>query len=466
MYNVQRIFFRPCKQLTNIHRLSTKVKNKIKTKTIPAVNTEIPQKLLNKKLKTPDSMYIINEIAANIIDESIEPFLSNTQCKTAIEINPGLGLFTKKLLDREKQFDNILLFESTDEFLSKQEELHVLYPERVKVKRGDFVNLSKIVYQDKMDNGTRTEELLEHVPKMPYNEGINARIFGVVGSYNFFKSLINFLVFQNGLIAYGRYELFVVMPPPIYIHLTCSGDLGYMFYRATSILFQILFEYQYITKIPREYFIPPESQSKMNPKSKLHRVNSINTDYLYLVKISPRQNLNDFCSIADLPAMWYFIKQNCVSRRNRVVPNLEKWIPGCGIRVIADASVPERIEFMYPNEDTTKLPEYTNRCTTMHCRDFHQNTNIYTQFGDLSGSQILALFTQFRNWPEYNECPFTASLESWLIKMNTTDDDSAGGIDISEEDDMRNDLMELDNMSYEQETDKKSAGKTKNTINL
>lgn len=51
-----------------------------------------------------------------------------------------------------------------------------------------------------------------------------------------------------------------------------------------------------------------------------------------------------------------------------------KWIPGCGIRLIAK--------------------DYT----------------IFTQFGDLTPAQIVELFKEFKSWPEYNESNFLASM--------------------------------------------------------
>lgn len=66
-------------------------------------------------------------------------------------------------------------------------------------------------------------------------------------------------------------------------------------------------------------------QTDYSPRkgSKLGKVRSINPEYLYLVKFAPRRNLHELCQAQDLPALWFFIKQNFVSRRNRIIPNLE-----------------------------------------------------------------------------------------------------------------------------------------------
>lgn len=61
-----------------------------------------------------------------------------------------------------------------------------------------------------------------------------------------------------------------------------------------------------------------------------------------------------------------FIITNCIFPR--------KWIPGCGIRLIAK--------------------DYT----------------IFTQFGDLTPTQLVELFKEFKSWPEYSESNFLTSM--------------------------------------------------------
>lgn len=169
-------------------------------------------------------------------------------------------------------------------------------------------------------------------------------VCGAVGSYAFFKHLVSSLIFQQSLYTWGRCEMLLALPPPIYIvgivikiiscllcnflasslqHLTCSNDIGYLIYRSLSVLFQILFEHRFIAKVPREQFLPVQQEMNLKQASKLFKIKSINPEYLYLVKFVPRRNLPELCPIQDLPALWFFIKQNFISRRNRIIPNLE-----------------------------------------------------------------------------------------------------------------------------------------------
>lgn len=130
-----------------------------------------PDKLLNKKHKTPTCMYIANEKAAHDISNLLAPYFEQSSCDTILEFNPGIGAFSRRLLDNEQKFKKIILMESLEYFMENLQEMHTLYPERVKVKHGDFVNMWKLVYQDKIDNGTRVQELLRDVPSRHFEEG-------------------------------------------------------------------------------------------------------------------------------------------------------------------------------------------------------------------------------------------------------------------------------------------------------
>ncbi|KAH8271412.1 hypothetical protein KR018_009214, partial [Drosophila ironensis] len=415
-------------------RYSTKAKREL----VSRYSGEFPEKLLSRKQKAPANLYVANAEAAQRIAGHLEPHMRSSGCDTVAELNPGAGHFTRQLLNREADFRRIILLESMEHFVPRLQELHSLYPERVKVHQGDFVNLWKLVYMDKIDGGSRVADLLIDVPQKPFSEGLNMLVVGAVGSYHFYKHLINSLIFQTSLYNLGRCEMILAMPPPIYIHLTCTNEIGYLIYRSTSVLFQILFEHQFIAKVPREDFLPLQSNYTLTKGSKLGKVRSINPEYLYLVKFAPRRNLYDLVSPQDLTALWFFVKQNFVSRRNRIIPNLEKWVPGCGPRLIINPHASEPVQPTYPGENLSqKLPQYSSPSTSMSLRNYYPGINIYTQFGDLLPSQTLTLFNQFRQWPEYAESSFLASLENALLKLETATDEQnlEDGVTLPEEDD-------------------------------
>lgn len=117
-----------------------------------------------------------------------------------------------------------------------------------------------------------------------------------------------------------------------------------------------------------------------------------------------------------------------------LLPFSRKWAPGCGPRLIIGTDNPCGVKPLHRNGDH-EIPQYSTQCTTMSNKDLYPSMNIFTEFGDLTPSQILTLFTQFRQWPEFKESPFLASLENSLLKMETSEQEATiEGLDLHEED--------------------------------
>lgn len=114
---------------------------------------------------------------------------------------------------------------------------------------------------------------------------------------------------------------------------------------------------------------------------------------------------------------------------------------------------------MYDDEDEAHLPPYSTRCYTISNRDLYPDINIYTQFGDLTPSQMLSLFSTFRKWPEYNESSFLASFENSMIKMATSTGESIEGITEDDDDDQPSNEQEDTSKSITQSA---SIGTSKN----
>lgn len=83
--------------------------------------------------------------------------------------------------------------------------------------------------------------------------------------------------------------------------------------------------------------------------------------------------------------------------------------------------------------DINTLPELVEPCRKLSVEDVVDDMSIFTEFGDLSPSEILTIFNQFSSWPEYKECSFSAALERMLVKWHTNPEEHVGGIDIPEE---------------------------------
>lgn len=97
-----------------------------------------------------------------------------------------------------------------------------------------------------------------------------------------------------------------------------------------------------------------------------------------------------------------------------------------------------------PNlDDLTILPEFIEPCRELSIENFRNDIDIFTEFGDLTPMQVLTVFDQFINWPDYKESSFNTSLEAMLMKLHSNPDESVDGVDLPEQDD-DSDLPEKD----------------------
>ncbi|XP_063231645.1 dimethyladenosine transferase 2, mitochondrial [Bacillus rossius redtenbacheri] len=273
------------------------------------------------------------------------------------------------------------------------------------MKDFNLFGVSKIVFQDKTDNGTRLHTLMQDLTRKEWTAAEPAmRIIGVLPSLTFAKHLMLSFIFQSGFMAYGRPELYLVMEPLLYTHLTCDGKSGFILYRTSSVLFQLIFEHQVLAKLPSKALFPWYVDKSRKKIPKFNKGPKLDPEWVYLVKCVPRRDFYDTVVPQEqLQPLWFFIRQNMSSRHNRIIPQLERWIPGCGPRLIA------------------------------------KDVNIYSRFGDLSPRQILSTFRDFSGWPEYPACAFRASVEEAYLKMEPGSDDlddvPAGRRDVDEAED-------------------------------
>lgn len=101
-----------------------------------------------------------------------------------------------------------------------------------------------------------------------------------------------------------------------------------------------------------------------------------------------------------------------------------KLIPGCGARLLLlfNTRKPVRPEPI-KTDNLCEIPSITNPAMTLSNQDYYDSLNIYTQYGDLTPSQIFTLFNAFRTLPDYSNCNFLPSLQSVLLKMHLKQDE-------------------------------------------
>ncbi|XP_065085948.1 dimethyladenosine transferase 2, mitochondrial [Ochlerotatus camptorhynchus] len=372
--------------------------------------------VLFKRSQTTERFYLASPERAKTISQYVTEGLSPET--RLVEINPGPGLLTKELL---RKTDNLLLYESDERFEPELNKL-VIPNKKMELRFADFNGHWRQSYMDSMDQGSRLEKMLRDLPnhRRWRDEEVNFRLFSVVGSLRFFKTLINSVSIQKGLLGTGRCEMILAVPPLFYVHLTCSNDAGYKLYRCSSVLFQIFFEHEFIAKIPRRDFLPwPTNPSQRRNQTQYHRLGLVGSDELYLMRVVPRRDLFDFCLPDNLKLLTFFISQNMVSRKNRVIPALERWIPFCGARLILNqnyvtAPIPKNPSRKKKSKDSiifhrSSLPLREN--------DFPERMTIFTEFGELTPSQILTVFNEFVSWPEFRQSPFLQTMEQHYSKQ-------------------------------------------------
>jgi len=105
--------------------------------------------------------------------------------------------------------------------------------------------------------------------------------------------------------------------------MTCSSEAGYMLYRATTIMFQLFYDYKFLGKIKRKHVLPWQTEVKLIPHMKMGKYQMIDPDYMYMMKATPKKDLFQHVLPDNIASFWFFIKQHYISRKNRVIPTLE-----------------------------------------------------------------------------------------------------------------------------------------------
>lgn len=128
----------------------------------------IPEKFLKRTKRIADQLYLTDEDVAEIIFNEINKHCSTS---TIVEVNPGIGLLTKKLMT--KPLSQLILYESNEEMYKNLDEniVQASSQDNILLKKGDFLNMWKLAYQDKLDNKDRLPTLLNELPKKIWKEG-------------------------------------------------------------------------------------------------------------------------------------------------------------------------------------------------------------------------------------------------------------------------------------------------------
>lgn len=120
----------------------------------------------------------------------------------------------------------------------------------------------------------------EDLTECGWHEEINCQLFGCISSKRLISDLAKSIFRQTGFFANGRKELFLLLPADVLMvispsslmslylkpqlciicllfqEMICNKSAGYKFYNSRSCIFQIIFEYELLARIPTTNFLP------------------------------------------------------------------------------------------------------------------------------------------------------------------------------------------------------------------
>ncbi|KAF3421265.1 hypothetical protein E2986_08089 [Frieseomelitta varia] len=301
---------------------------------------------------------ISNEFAALIKDDLLE------NMSYIIELNPGYGLLTRKLLEANVPF--IHLYECRTEFYLELQRLEKIFPDRFSISDTDLQNISRMLNLKATSHVFNNPnkyicELFTNVPKRNWEEKSCMQIIGIVIRFSFIRHLILSVIFQTGFMMHGRAIFYLALSPTIWNKLMHHSKKGLI----THIMFRTLFNYTVFGTLDRKGFLPWQNIKKSNITE---------NQFFYVVKLEPKPNLLSlFGEKEGVIYFWHFIRQYYHRPTLRLIPSLEKIIPGFGMRLI------------------------------------EKNYNIFTEFGELNTNQIIDIYMELKSWPGFKESAFLPS---------------------------------------------------------
>ncbi|XP_037068737.1 dimethyladenosine transferase 2, mitochondrial-like [Pollicipes pollicipes] len=158
----------------------------------------------------------------------------------------------------------------------------------------------------------RLQQALDGLSWRPWHQGPCLRVVGVAHRSTFFRYLVRTVVEREHLFQFGRPELVVYVPSSEVERLTSSPDMSGRAYRPYSILSQIFFDLELLRRVPAKHFYPWMMARK--------RVSFTDMD-MVLIRYTPK--VDPGLPDSELPNLDFFIRHCTVSKRRRIVPQLE-----------------------------------------------------------------------------------------------------------------------------------------------
>ncbi|XP_076234919.1 mitochondrial transcription factor B2 isoform X2 [Calliopsis andreniformis] len=328
------------------------------------LRNSIPKKYLKTTTQSLNSYLINREGAKKFVSLIKDDLLQNLT--NVVEVNPGLGLLTKELLKAGVPFIN--LYEKDSVFYNQLEKLSNTFPDRVTVTNGDLIHLMTAPVSYSVHNSIAMS-MLKVIEKRKWEEVSCLQIIGTIFNNQFIRNIILNTVFQRSFMMYGRVTFYIAVPSFIWFEWVAPADLN-----SVTVMLKTLFNYKHFGNLDNQMFVPWLRPKRALSKKLAGKLSTEDMNAIYILKLEPKPDLYKAFNGEELVYFWHFVRNNFYKPHIRVIPSLEKIMPGCGINLIAK--------------------DYT----------------IFTEFTELNLKQIYDLFCEFKSWPEFKNSVFISSI--------------------------------------------------------
>lgn len=353
----------------------------------------IPKQYLKQTKYVPTSLYLVDKTVASKFADLIEAEDCDKSCPV-VELHPGVGLLTEELVNR-LGFQHVTCFQDNNhvkDYLASRLNVNVI--------DSPTDNLPRIHHLDKHDGGERINTVLSKIktqvsgdPDSTTPQKKHERLYLIgtapqLGFINFLiRSYATHRLFYDDDLPWSRVTMFMALGPnPCHI-CTATPETGMVSYRPSSVFYQTFFKSKDLGTIPRNAFIPWQLEQVPGEGMKKRKMTLPDPTVLRVFKVDVNEENLERIGKENLFAYWYFVRHHLHARSNRIIPELENWIPGCGIRLIK------------------------------------QGFTIYSQFGALQPAEILNLYLQFVSWPEFSNSSFLTAMEKYQTRIELTEED-------------------------------------------
>ncbi|XP_012275673.1 dimethyladenosine transferase 2, mitochondrial [Orussus abietinus] len=324
---------------------------------------QCPEKYF-KRARQSERLYLLDKATAKKMCDLIINDIPNEI--PVLEANPGLGVLTKELL--EGGVPTIHLYEPDTKFRENFQSLQKEYLDRIKIQNIDYFSLWHP--KNNSNNVDIIEKAISHIPCKKYKEEPSMVLIGIIPNICTMRLILMSAILRNKIMSFGRTVFYIAVAPSIWWRMASDSSSSYHMYRSRSVMFQILFDYKVLGTISRKVVVPWPSINIKTRVKEMQELAEIEDQIMYIVKMEPKANFYEDFKEQNCLCLWYFLRHHLMARKNRIIPELEKWVPGCGPYLIA------------------------------------KGHDIFTEFGDLTPDKLLELYKTFVSWPESENTSF------------------------------------------------------------